>query len=93
MYLWDPQKMDYAGSYTSMYNEPIAMVRVMKVKDRGTKPTHTGNGKKILAEYFCDNEKRDQCANNGHFMTTFTSVTSYFNGQKASDKFIHFLGE
>ena len=93
MYLWDPQKMDYAGSYTSMYNEPIAMVRVMKVKDRGTKPTHTGNGKKILAEYLCDNEKRDQCANNGHFMNTFTSVTSYFNGQKASDKFILFLGE
>ena len=34
-----------------MYNEPIIMCRVMKVKDRGQKAIVTTNGKRLTDEY------------------------------------------
>ena len=54
-YLWDDDKKDFAKpEYTSMYNEPVFVCRLMKVKDRGQKATETTDGKKLIAEYLTD---------------------------------------
>ena len=43
-----------------MYNEPVFICRLMKVKDRGKKATQTTDGKKLTAEYLCTfGNKRD----------------------------------
>ena len=54
LYLWDENAVDFANpSMTSMYNEPVIICRVMKVKDRGKKATRTTDGKRIVKEYLC----------------------------------------
>ena len=49
LYLWNEKTLNYANpTMTSMYNEPVIICRVMKVKDRGEKATRTMDGKRIV---------------------------------------------
>ena len=77
-YLWDNAKTDYAHpEYKSMYNEPIIMCRVMKVKDRGQKAIVTTNGKRLTDEYLVPfgGDRRE----NGIFPLYCSGLISLYN--------------
>ena len=101
LFLWDEKAMDFFQPVlTSMYNEPVMICRVMKVKDRGEKATRTVDGKRIVREQLCDygglrNQENFKSRGTLDVMTgLFTdNYRCYFNGQRTSVLKIPFLGE
>ena len=103
LYLWDENAVDFANpSMTSMYNEPVIICRVMKVKDRGKKATRTTDGKRIVKEYLCSFFGDDNNRNEPEFddystidaMSGLFSSSPYnYNGWDTKSLDIPFLGE
>jgi hypothetical protein len=101
LYFWNEATVDFAKSgMTSMYNEPVIICRVVKVKDRGQKAVHTMDGKKIVEEHLCEYGGLRDVENfksHGTLEAMFGLFTDnfkyYFNGEKMSVLNIPFLGE
>ena len=94
-FLWDEQKVDYSNpELTSMYKEPITILRVMRVKDRGVKPTESVDGKKLTEEFLCTYDgNRDTYGDMSGFLSNLGEVAFFFNGNKYKLKDIPFLGQ
>ena len=101
LYLWNERTVDFdKPDMTSMYNEPVMICRVMKVKDRGEQAKRTMDGKRIVNEYLCDyggmrNLENFKDRGTLDAMTgLFTDKYRYYlNGQQMSVLTIPFLGE
>ena len=103
LYLWNEKTLDYANpTMTSMYNEPVIICRVMKVKDRGEKATRTMDGKRIVNEHLCifsgdDNNRKEPEYNvfsTIDAMNILFSICPYnYNGWETRALDIPYLGE
>ena len=95
-FLWDEQKVNYSNpQLTSMYKEPITILRVMRVKDRGVKPTETVDGKKLTEEFLCSFDGlRDEYGSILSYLSNLGDMTFFFNGKESTAKEeIPFLGQ
>jgi hypothetical protein len=94
-FLWDEQKVDYSNpELTSMYKEPITILRVMRVKDRGLKPTESVDGKKLTEEFLCPYDgNRDVHGDMSGFLGNLGEIAFFFNGNKYKSKDIPLLGQ
>jgi hypothetical protein len=77
-----------------MYKEPITILRVMRVKDRGVKPTESADGKKLTEEFLCTYDgQRDEYGDMSGFLSNLGEIAFFFNGNKYKTKDIPFLGQ
>lgn len=73
----------------------ITILRVMRVKDRGMKPTESVDGKKLTEEFLCSYDgDRENSGDMTCYLSNVGNMPFFFNGKEYNAKEeIPFLGE